>query len=78
MTPNPKNPGIKSTEFWLSSGATILGIVLASGVIPDGGMAAQIIGGVLSVLASLGYTASRPQVKVSETNASENTIESEV
>ncbi|NRA40564.1 MAG: hypothetical protein HRU15_20635 [Planctomycetes bacterium] len=64
MTPNSKKPGIRSTEFWLSTGATVLGIILASGAIPDGGMAAQIIGGIVSVLASLGYTASRTQVKV--------------
>jgi hypothetical protein len=58
-----KKPGFKTTEFWLSSLAMILGVVLASGAIPEGGMAGQIVGGVLSVLASLGYTASRTQVK---------------
>ena len=58
-----KKPGFKTTEFWLSSIAMILGVVLASGAIPEGGMAGQIVGGVLSVLASLGYTASRTQVK---------------
>lgn len=56
-------PGYKSTEFWLSAVATLLGIVLASGAIPEGGTIAQIVGGILSVLASLGYTASRTQVK---------------
>ncbi len=58
-----KKPGFKTTEFWLSSIAMVLGVVLASGAIPEGGMAGQIVGGVLSVLASLGYTASRTQVK---------------
>lgn len=58
-----KKPGFKTTEFWLSSLAMVLGVVLASGAIPEGGMAGQIVGGVLSVLASLGYTASRTQVK---------------
>jgi len=58
-----KKPGFKTTEFWLSSLAMILGVVLASGAIPEGGIAGQIVGGVLSVLASLGYTASRTQVK---------------
>jgi len=56
-------PGIRTTEFWLSSVALLLGLVLASGAIPEGGLAAQIIGGVLSVLSSLGYTASRTKVK---------------
>lgn len=65
-TQTPKRPGFKTSEFWLSSTATILGIALASGAIPDGGIAAQIVGGALSILASLGYTASRTQVKVAE------------
>ncbi len=58
-----KKAGYRTTEFWLSSLAMVLGVVLASGAIPEGGMAGQIVGGVLSVLASLGYTASRTQVK---------------
>jgi len=58
--------GYKTTEFWLSAIAAILGIVLASGAIPDGGTAGQIIGGALSLLGTLGYTASRTQVKKSK------------
>ena len=57
-------PGFKTTEFWLSTIAVVLGIVLASGAVPDGGIVAQIVGGVLSVLSSLGYTAARTKVKV--------------
>ena len=59
----PPKPGIQTTEFWLSSVATLLGVVMASGAIHDGGIVAQIIGGVLSVLAALGYTAARAKVK---------------
>lgn len=59
----PVKPGFKTTEFWLSTLALLLGLALASGAVPDGGLAAQIIGGVMSVLASLGYTASRTKVK---------------
>jgi len=59
----PPKPGIQTTEFWLSSIATLLGVVMASGAIHDGGIVAQIIGGVLSVLAALGYTAARAKVK---------------
>ncbi len=59
----PPKPGIQTTEFWLSSVATLLGGVMASGAIHDGGIVAQIIGGVLSVLAALGYTAARAKVK---------------
>ncbi len=62
VKPDPK-PGFKTSEFWLASIATLLGIVLASGAIPEGGMIAQFCGGILSVLASLGYTASRTSVK---------------
>lgn len=62
LTPSPK-PGFKTTEFWLSSLAVILGMVLASGAVSDGGMAEKIVGGVLSVLGTLGYTASRTTVK---------------
>jgi hypothetical protein len=57
------SPGYRTTEFWLSTLAMVLGVVLASGALPEGGLAGQIVGGVLSVLASLGYTASRTQVK---------------
>ena len=57
-------PGFKTTEFWLSAIAMILGVVMASGAVHDGGIVAQIAGGVLSVLSSLGYTAARTKVKV--------------
>ena len=56
-------PGFTTSEFWLSTLATVLGLVLASGAVHDGGIAAQIVGGVLSVLATLGYTSSRTKVK---------------
>ena len=59
-------PGWKTTEFWMSTAALVLGLVLASGALPEGGLAAQIVGGVLSVLSQLGYTAARAQVKAAE------------
>ncbi len=59
-------PGFRTSEFWLSAVAVVLGIVLASGAVPEGGLVAQIIGGVLSVLSGLGYTASRTKVKAGE------------
>lgn len=62
-------PGYKTTEFWLSLIVVILGSVAASGVLPQGGLAAQIVGGVMSVLGALGYTASRTQVKVADAAA---------
>ena len=59
---SPK-PGFRSSEFWLSTIATIGGILLASGALADGSAPAQITGGILAVLASLGYTASRTSLK---------------
>lgn len=56
-------PGYKTTEFWLTALSVVLGLVLASGAVPEGGLAAQIVGGALTVLAQLGYTAARAQVK---------------
>ena len=62
-TPNPQKPGFQTTDFWLSTIATLAGILLASGALAEGGTAAQITGGILAVLASLGYTASRTAIK---------------
>lgn len=57
-------PGWRTTEFWLSSLALVLGAVLASGALPDGGTFAQIAGAVLAALSCLGYDAARARVKV--------------
>lgn len=56
-------PGYKTTEFWLSALALVLGVVMSSGVVGDGTIAAQIIGGAMAILAQLGYTAARTQIK---------------
>lgn len=56
-------PGYKTTEFWLSLLALVLGAVAAAGVLPDGGLATQVIGGILAILSQLGYTASRAKLK---------------
>ncbi len=63
-TPAPAaKPGYKTTEFWLSAVATLGGLVLASGAVSEGGSIANILGLVLSTLATLGYTGSRAAVK---------------
>ena len=59
-------PGYKTTEFWLSAVAVILGLLMASGAIADGSTAAVIVGGASTLLASLGYTAARAKVKNGE------------
>ena len=63
---NETKPGYKTTEFWLSLLATLLGFLLASGVmdaVPEESWIAKLIGGAVAVLATLGYSASRAKVK---------------
>lgn len=61
--PEALKPGYKTTEFWFSLAAAIVGLILASGALPDGGQATQIIGGIAAILAQLGYTSSRIKAK---------------
>lgn len=63
--------GFLTSEFVMSLVAAICGVLLASGKLGDGSLAAQIVGGVVSVLASLGYTSSRTQLKVADLRAPE-------
>jgi len=59
-------PGYKTTEFWLSLLATLLGFVMASGLLdsaPQDSWVARVVGGIVAALASLGYSASRAKVK---------------
>ena len=62
----PKKPGYKSTEFWLSALCIIFGMLLASGVISEGSNAEKIVAFGASVLASFGYSFSRGMVKKGE------------
>jgi len=55
--------GYKTTEFWLSAAATVVGLVVASGALPSGGSGAKIAGLVAAALASMGYTYARAKVK---------------
>jgi len=61
--------GYKTSEFWMSLAAIILGAVMASGVL-DGlapeHWAVKVIGLVVSILGALGYTAARGFVKGAE------------
>jgi hypothetical protein len=54
---------LKSTEFWLSAAAVIVGLLLSSGILGDGTPAMRYVGAAASILASLGYTAARTKVK---------------
>lgn len=51
--------GIKTTEFWLSVIALLVGVFLASGVLPAEHWAVRIAGALAAALAALGYSRSR-------------------
>jgi len=72
--------GIKTSEFWLSALAALIGGVLASGVVSSA-LALQLLGGIGTFLATIGYSTgtflatigystSRAWVKSSEAKAS--------
>jgi len=56
-------PGVKTTEFYLSALAAVLGALQVAGVFGDESMAGKIIGAVVLALAALGYTAARAKIK---------------
>lgn len=60
-----QKPGFKTTEFWLSLAAMILGALVASGVLDaiPGEKDDQLVAMAASVLAALGYSAQRMAVK---------------
>lgn len=58
-------PGYKTTEFWISMLAVLIGGVQASGLIPTESPLNQIIGTAVVALVSLGYTGSRLNLKKS-------------
>ena len=63
---NGPKPGYKTTEFWLATAATILGVVMASGALDSLGQdhwAVKVVGLAVSVLAALGYSRDRRMVK---------------
>ena len=55
--------GYKTSEFWLSSAALVIGAFLASGAVADSHWAVKLAGVVMSALAAAGYTYSRTRVK---------------
>jgi hypothetical protein len=60
--------GVKSSEFWLSAIAALVGGVLASGVVSNA-LALQLLGGIGTFLATIGYSTSRAWVKSNEAKA---------
>lgn len=64
-THEPKK-GYKTTEFWMSLAAVLLGALMASGLLDGLGQdhwAIKVMGLVTTVLGALGYTAARGLVK---------------
>jgi hypothetical protein len=59
----PVKPGYKTTEFWLSFAACIVGTLAASGVFPDESTGMKIVGLAMTTLAALGYTTARFMTK---------------
>ena len=55
--------GYKTTEFWLTVIATVLGLLFASGIVSDGSQADKILGMASTVLATMGYSISRSIAK---------------
>jgi len=61
----PVKPGWKTSEFWLTVAAMLVGLFVASGILPTEHLAMKICGFALAALTSLGYTVSRAGVKKS-------------
>jgi len=60
---NESKPGYKTTEFWLSFAAIVVGAAFASGVFPAESSGEKLLGLAATVLTALGYTVSRTMVK---------------
>lgn len=56
-------PGYRTTEFWMSLIAVVLGALVASGTFTLEGTSAQVVGLVQSALVALGYTGARLTLK---------------
>lgn len=62
---NDTKPGWQTSEFWLSFAAMVFGFIASSGVLDDIGneWLGKIVGLIITILAALGYTASRTVTK---------------
>jgi len=59
-------PGYKTTEFWLSTAAMLLGTLFASGLLVEGSPVMKVAGLVATALGAVGYTVVRGSVKKAE------------
>lgn len=56
-------PGYKTSEFWLTAIANIVGLAVASGIIPETGPWSQVVGLAVMVLTTMGYQVQRGAAK---------------
>ena len=56
-------PGYKTTEVWMTAGATAVGLAIASGIVPETGVWPKIVALVISAFAAMGFPVSRTAVK---------------
>jgi hypothetical protein len=64
-----QKPGYKTTEFWFTLAAVVVGVVFASGAFPEDGPVMKVLGMVASILGLLGYQVQRGMVKASGNKA---------
>jgi len=58
-----KKPGYKSTEFYMSMLAVVVGAVASSGILDESDGLTKVVGLVMAALVALGYTGSRLTLK---------------
>jgi hypothetical protein len=64
-----QKPGWKTTEFWLTIVAMLVGVLLSAGVFPDDSGIVKGLGVAASILGLLGYQVQRGLVKASGNKA---------
>ena len=66
MAAKTTKPGYKTTEFFLSLGAMVIGALVTSDVFTDGSTGMKISALVSSALVAMGYTGARMNIKKAE------------
>jgi len=56
-------PGWRTSEFWLSTMAQLLGWLLAAGILVDGHWGLKAAGAIVAMLSAMGYTNGRSKLK---------------
>mgnify|MGYP003629188286 CR=1 FL=1 len=63
-----KKPGYKSTEFYMSMAAVLMGAVASSGILDGSDGLTKVVGLIVAALVALGYTGSRLTLKKANGN----------